>query len=264
MKLFDTHCHLDDARFDGDRDAVMDDMEARGFTPCVVVGADLASSQACQALAQTRPWLHFAMAVHPHDAKAYDDTTHAALLTMMSDPKCVAWGEMGLDYYYDHSPREVQRDVFARQLDAAAAVYKPGIFHVRDAHGDVTDMLRARKGHLPEGVMHCYSGSVEQARIYLDMGFYISIAGPVTFKNAPNQWEVAAYVPEDRLLIETDSPYMSPEPRRGKRNDPRNVEYVAQRVAALRDMPLEALASLTRQNGMRLFGIPQTDEGEAD
>lgn len=256
--LFDTHCHLDDARFDGDRTAILDDMQAQGITPCVCVGADMPSSHRCRDLAHTRPWLYFAAAVHPHDAKDYGEQAHAELLALMADPKCVAWGEIGLDYYYDHSPREVQRAVFARQLDAAAAVGKPVILHVRDAHGDVTDLLRARRGSLPEGVMHCYTGSAEQARVYLDLGLYISLAGPVTFKNAPKLQAVAQLVPEDRLLIETDSPYLAPEPVRGRRNDPRNVAYVARRVAELRGVPYEQLCAQTRQNGMRLFGIPET------
>lgn len=256
--LFDTHCHLDDARFDDDRSAILGDMEAQGITPCVVVGADMPSSYRCRDLAQTRPWLYFAAAVHPHDAKDYTEDAHAALLDLMAEPKCVAWGEIGLDYYYDHSPRDTQRAVFERQLDAAAALNKPVIFHVRDAHGDFADLLRARKGRLPAGVMHCYTGSPEQARVYLDMGLYISIAGPVTFKKAPKLQEVAQCVPADRLLIETDSPYLAPEPMRGKRNDPRNVAYIARRVAELRGVPYETLCRQTRENGMRLFGIPET------
>ncbi len=255
--LFDTHCHLDDRRFDADREAVISDMQAQGFMPCVVVGADMESSRACRALAYTRPWLYFAAAVHPHDAKDYDDASHAELTALMADLRCVAWGEIGLDYYYDNSPRDVQRTVFARQLDAAAALKKPVIFHVRDAHGDVTDILRARRDSLPPGVLHCYSGSVEQAHVYLDMGFYISLAGPVTFAKAPNLHAVAQMVPDDRLLIETDSPYLAPEPVRGRRNDPRNVQHIARRIAELRGVPYEALCEQTRQNGMRLFGIPE-------
>lgn len=256
--LFDTHCHLDDSRFDEDRQSILDDMQAQGTTPCVLVGAELPSSYACQTLAQARPWLYFSAAVHPHDAKDYSDATHAALLSMMDDPKCVAWGEIGLDFYYDNSPRTVQRAVLERQLDAAISIGKPVIFHVRDAHGEITDLLRARRATLPRGVMHCYSGSAEQAKVYLDMGLYISLAGPVTFKKAPKLWEVAQSVPEDRLLIETDSPYLSPEPLRGRRNDPRNVRYIAQRIAELRGVSYEHIARVTRENGMRFFGIEES------
>jgi TatD DNase family protein len=255
VKLFDTHCHLDEPRVDADREAVLDDMAARGFTPCVLVGADWPSSLRVQALAHTRDFLYFAAGVHPHDAKDYTPETESDLRRMMADPRCVAWGEIGLDYYYDQSPRETQRAAFAAQLDAATEMQKPVIFHVRDAHGDVTDILRARRGRLPQGVLHCYSGSVEQAKIYLDMGFYISLAGAVTFKNAAKLPDVTRMVPGDRLLIETDSPYLAPEPVRGRRNDPRNVRYIAEKVAGLRGVPVEALAEMTRENGMRLFGI---------
>ncbi|MCL1796208.1 MAG: TatD family hydrolase [Clostridia bacterium] len=255
--LFDTHCHLYDERFDEDREQILDDMQARGLSPCLLVGADIKSSGQCRALAQARPWLYYAAAVHPHDAKKYNAAALSRLLEMMRDPKCVAFGEMGLDYYYDHSPREIQRDVFAEQLEAAYRIGKPVILHIRDAHGDVTDMLRARKGKLPEGVLHCYSGSAEQAKLYLDMGFYLSLAGPVTFANARGLTQVARIVPEDRLLVETDSPYLSPEPVRGRRNDPRNVEHIARRIAELRGVPYEALASQTRRNGMRLFRIAE-------
>lgn len=255
MKLFDTHCHLNDSRFDKDRAEILADMEAQGFMPCIVVGADMPSTRESRALAMEKPWLYYAAGVHPHDAKDYSDDAHAELLALMREKKCVAWGEIGLDYYYDHSPREVQKQVFIRQLEAAYMLDKPVIFHVRDAHGDVTDILRARRGNLPRGVLHCYSGSVEQAKIYLDMGFYISMAGPVTFAKAPNLHAVAKAVPANRLLIETDSPYLSPEPVRGRRNDPRNVLHVATRVAALREESVEALAAQTRANGMQLFGI---------
>ncbi|MCL1964495.1 MAG: TatD family hydrolase [Firmicutes bacterium] len=253
--LFDTHCHLDDERFDEDREQILEDMEARGIMPCVLVGADMPSSRACQAMARQRSWLYFSAAVHPHDAKDYTDTSHAELEKLMRDPKCVAWGEIGLDYYYDHSPRDVQRAVFIRQLDTAAALEKPVIFHVRDAHGDMTDILRAVDGRLPQGVMHCYSGSAEQAKLYLDMGFYISLAGPVTFHKAPKLQEVARMVPDDRLLLETDSPCLAPEPVRGRRNDPRNAQYIARHVAVLRGVSFEALCESTRRNGLRLFGI---------
>ena len=255
--LFDTHCHLYDGRFDEDRDEILQDMEAQGIMPCVLVGADMPTSRDCCAMARKRPWLYFAAGVHPHDAKDYTEAAHAELTSLMGDEKCVAWGEIGLDYYYDHSPRDIQWEVFARQLDEATSLGKPVVFHVRDAHGDTTDILRARQGALPKGVMHCYGGSVEQAKIYLDMGFYISLAGPVTFKNAAKLTDVARMVPDDRLLIETDSPYLSPEPVRGRRNDPRNVAHVARHMALLRGVSYETLCELTRQNGMRLFGISE-------
>lgn len=255
--LFDTHCHLDDARFNEDREQLLDDMEAQGITPCITIGNNAATSRSCKALANTRPWLYYTAGVHPHDAKEYTEALHKELLTMMMENKCVAWGEIGLDYYYDYSPRDVQREVFARQLDAATKLHKPVSFHVRDAHEDVMQILRVRKSSLPPGVLHCFSGSVEQAKIYLDMGFHISLAGPVTFNNAKNLQAVVAYVPEDRLLIETDSPYMAPVPVRGKRNDPRNVSHIAKKIAELRSIPYDALCAITRANGMLLFGVSE-------
>lgn len=256
--IFDTHCHLDSADFDGDREQILNDMETRGFTPCVVVGADMPSSRSSRALAASRPWLYWAAGVHPHDVDTYTDEAHAELLSMMGEAKCVAWGEIGLDYHYDLSPRETQREVFARQLDAACEIGKPLILHIREAHGDTTDILRARRGKLPQGVVHCYSGSVEQAKIYLDMGFYLGFDGPVTFKNAPKLCEVARFCPEERMLVETDSPYMSPEPLRGRRNDPRNTEYIVRKLAEIRGETFEQICKTTRENGMRLFGIRET------
>ena len=258
--LFDTHCHLDDSRFDADREQILDEMEAQGIMPCVTVGADIESSRACKKLTESRPWLFYAAGVHPHDAKEYNEPIHAEILSMMNDPKCVAWGEIGLDYYYDYSPREVQREVFIRQLETAYQIKKTAIFHVRDAHEDVLGIFRERKGKLPGGILHCFSGSREQSRIYLDMGFFISLAGPVTFSNARNLKEIAAFVPLDRLLLETDSPYLSPEPLRGKRNDPRNIVHIARAVSALRGMPYGALCTACRANGINAFQISVPDQ----
>ncbi|GHU83160.1 deoxyribonuclease [Clostridia bacterium] len=255
--VFDTHCHLDSERFDGDRQEIIEDMQARGVTPCVLVGCGIQSALACRDIARGQSWLYFAAAVHPHDASGYDEDTEAALRALMGEAKCVAWGEMGLDYYYDHSPREAQRAVFARQLDAAAEMGKPVILHVRDAHEDTLAMLRARENRLPPGVVHCFGGDAAQARAYLDLGMYISLAGSVTFRKADALREAARVIPADRLLVETDSPYLAPEPVRGRRNDPRNVEHVARFVAALREEPYEALCDATRRNGMRLFSIPE-------
>ena len=253
--IFDTHCHLDSADFDGDREQILNDMETRGFTPCVVVGADMPSSRSSRALAAARPWLYWAAGVHPHDADTYTDEVHAELLSMMGEAKCVAWGEIGLDYHYDLSPRETQREVFARQLDAACEIGKPLILHIREAHGDATDILRARRGKLPQGVVHCYSGSVEQAKIYLDMGFYLGFVGPVTFKKAPKLCEAARFCPAERMLVETDSPYMAPEPCRGKRNDSSLLVYVLQKIAAAKGVTAEEMTRITHENGCRLFGI---------
>jgi len=253
--LFDTHCHLYDEGFDEDREGILDDMEAQGITPCVLVGADMPSSRVCQAMARRKPWLYFSAAIHPHDAKDYDAASHAELEALMRDPKCVAWGETGLDYYYDYSPRDAQREALERQLDAAAALAKPVIFHVRDAHGDIMDILSARRGSLPRGVMHCYSGSIEMAEELIKLGMYVGLGGVVTFKNARKAAEVAKSIPIECLLLETDAPYMAPEPYRGQRCDSSQIIYIAEKIAALRGVNPEDILQQTAQNACELFGI---------
>ena len=173
----------------------------------------------------------------------------------LSHPKAVALGEIGLDYYYDNAPHEVQLDVFYKQLTLAREIGKPVIMHIRDGHGDALNLLRAHKNELPAGVMHCFSGSVEAAREYLNMGFYISFAGPVTFKNAAKLPDVAKYVPADRILVETDSPYLAPVPMRGKRNEPTFVQYTAARVAEIRGEDAQEFAERCLENGLKLFNI---------
>ena len=254
--LFDTHCHLDDEKFDPDREELIASLREGGVGACVCVGSDLASSARCIALAKTYPFIRAAAGVHPHEAKDAPADYLSQLEKMLAEPETVALGEIGLDYYYDLSPREVQIRVMQEQIDLALRLSVPVIFHIRDAHGDMTDLLRARS-RLPKGVIHCFSGSVETMKEYVRMGFYISFAGPVTFKKAPHLWEAAAQVPEDRLLIETDSPYLSPEPLRGRRNDPRNTRYVAEKLAALRGVSCEELIALTAKNAADLYRLPR-------
>ena len=197
--------------------------------------------------------------VHPHEAKTFQDSDLARMGEWIKSPKLVGVGEIGLDYFYDLSPRDTQKDVLQKQLDFAREQNVPVVFHVRDAHGDMTALLSARRATLPQGVFHCFSGSVETAREYLDMGFYISFAGPVTYKNAAKLQEVARYVPDDRLMVETDSPYLAPVPLRGKRNEPAYVAHVARVVAELRGMDVEELAALATANTCRLFGISEIE-----
>ncbi len=253
--LIDSHCHLEDERFGGDVEGALARMREAGVGRCILAGSDLPSSARIAAIAAAHDNVYGVVGVHPHEASAFDEATPAALAALLRAPRIVGVGEIGLDYYYDHSPRDVQRDVFARQLALAHAAGVPAVLHVRDAHGDVTDLLRAARGSLPAGVLHCYTGSVESAKEYLAMGFYISLAGPVTFKNARHLHDVARFVPPDRLLVETDSPYLAPVPMRGQRNEPAYVRYVAEAVAALRGVPLEALAQQTAANTVRLFGL---------
>ena len=198
-----------------------------------------------------------AVGVHPHNAKLYTRAVEDDLVARLSDPHVVALGEIGLDYHYDLSPRDIQRQAFDEQLDMAYELHKPVILHIREAHGDATDMLTARMkaGRMPKGVMHCYTGSWESAKQYLNMGLYISFSGAVTFKNAPKLAEVAVNLPADRILVETDCPYMAPVPMRGKRNEPAFVVYTAAKIAQLRGEDEEAFALTALENGKRLFGV---------
>lgn len=253
--LFDTHCHIDEERFDADRDQVLERMRAAGVLSCVCVGSDMETSRRAIAFAEKTQNVFAAVGIHPHEAKSFKPEDLQTLQGWFVHPKVKALGEIGLDYYYDHSPRDVQREVFSKQLELGYETNMPMILHVRDAHGDVLALLRERNGRLPGGILHCYSGSWESAKEYLKMGFYISLAGPVTFKKAPAQWEVASKVPLDRLLVETDSPYLAPEPLRGRRNEPAYVRHVAERVAQLRNISLEELAAATTSNARTVYGI---------
>ena len=253
--LFDTHCHIDEERFDADRQDVLGRMKEAGVGYCVCVGSDMETSARSMALALTTDNVYAAVGIHPHEAKFFRQNDLETLRNWLKQPKVVALGEIGLDYYYDHSPRDVQREACAAQIELAYQQGMPAIFHVRDAHADMLDIMHTQHGKLPGGILHCFSGSIETAKQYLKLGFYISIAGPVTFKKAPSQWEVAQHIPIDRLLIETDSPYLAPEPMRGRRNEPAYVRHVAQKIAELRGITLNQLAEVTTQNAKTVYGI---------
>ena len=256
--LFDTHCHIDDPRFDEDRPEALARMAENGVHQAVIVGSDMPSSQSAVEFAKAHEGFYAAVGVHPHEAKTFKmDDLDTIDQWFKNEPKVVALGEIGLDYYYDLSPREVQREVFMTQLNWAYENDKPVIFHIRDAHGDILDLLRSRKGKLPSGIIHCFSGSWECAKEYMKMGFYISFAGPITFKNANKLLDVAKYVPLDRILVETDSPYLAPVPMRGRRNEPTFVQYVAQTVAELRGISADEMAQAAFENTCRLFRIPE-------
>lgn len=231
-------------------------MLAAGVGECVCVGSDLPSSRRCLAFAQTHTGVYAAVGVHPHEAKDAPPDYLAQLEALMTQEKAVALGEIGLDYYYDLSPRDTQRRVLAEQVALAAERDWPTIYHIRDAHGEMVDFFRAQK-RLPPGLIHCFSGSVEIAREYVRMGFFISFAGPLTFKKAPHLWEAAMNVPLDRLMVETDSPYLAPEPLRGRRNEPANVVWVLRRLAELRGLPEEEMARVTTENARRFYRLAQ-------
>ena len=252
--LVDSHAHVDDERFDADRDAVLERAAAAGIELIINIGADMASSARSIALAEKYSQIYAAVGMHPHDAKDMQEQDYNQLLRWASHPKVVAIGEIGLDYHYDLSPRPVQQEVFLRQLDIVRQTGKPFIIHEREAHADTFEIVRTVAQGL-EGVFHCFSGSVETAREYLKLGFYISVAGPVTFPKSAKTKEVARYVPLDRLLVETDAPYLAPIPHRGKPNLPQYVREVAEFLAMVRGERFEDLAAQTTANFKRLFPL---------
>ena len=250
--IFETHCHLDDKRFDVDREVVIDRMREAGVCALLNVGYDLASSVRSVQLAEEYPEIYACVGIHPHDAKDVSEDVWLKIEELAQSPKVVALGEMGLDYYRDLSPRMVQQEVFMRQLDMANRLRLPVVVHDREAHQDVIKTLQSvvpKSG----GVLHCFSGSWETAKVALKLGFYISFAGPITYKNAVNLHEVAAKVPLERLLVETDSPYLPPEPFRGRRNEPAFVKQVVQKIAEIRKMEIEELSNCVTLNAKNLF-----------
>ncbi|MCL2337357.1 MAG: TatD family hydrolase [Firmicutes bacterium] len=255
VELFDTHAHLNMEQFAGDLDEVFQRMAAAGVTRVLCASFDLNSSAETAALAANRPGVTASVGVHPHDAEDVPQDYLARLKELARQPGVVALGEMGLDYYRDLSPRPVQQRVFREQLALVRELNMPVMIHVRDAFADLLDILRRDGISQAGGVMHCYSGSWEVAKLCLAMGFYISLAGPVTFKNAVKLKEIAVKMPLDRLLVETDCPYLAPEPYRGKRNEPAYVRYTAEHIATLRGISLEELAAATTANGLKVFNI---------
>ncbi|MDT3700712.1 MAG: TatD family hydrolase [Thermincola sp.] len=257
MKLLfiDSHAHLDDLKYDSDRDEMLQRARNNKISKIINVGYDLPSSRRSLELAAKYDFIYAAVGIHPHDAAEAGENYLAEIRIMASRPKVVAIGEMGLDYYRNLSPKETQQRVFREQIRLAAELEKPIIIHDREAHGDVMTILRDEGIGPAKGVLHCFSGSMEMARECLKMGFYLSIAGPVTFSNANKLRDVAANVPIDRLLIETDAPYLTPEPHRGKRNESAYVAYVGQRIAEIRGIPVAELAAAATANAKRLFRI---------
>ena len=251
--FFDSHAHLNDERFDEDRDALISSFNQNGICNVVNIGADLKTSRESIELAEKYDFIYAAVGVHPHDVEDMTDADLDTLSDMSKHEKVVAIGEIGLDYYYDNSPRELQRKWFRAQMELANKLNLPVIIHSRDAMGDTLEILKDCP--VKAGVLHCYSGSVESAKEILKLGYYISFAGPVTFKNSRGLSEVAKYVPIDKLLIETDSPYLTPEPYRGKRNSSLYVPEVAKKIAELKGLTVEEVAKATMENTKKLFEI---------
>lgn len=266
IRLFDSHCHLDMKDFAGRIDEVLENAYSAGVRKILLAACDEMSSYEVIRIAsggeQCGVEILASAGVHPHDASGVAGGLPEELTDLSSNPRVVAIGEMGLDFYYDNSPRDVQRDVFARQIEWAKRARKPIIVHLRnaekradgDAYKDALGIMKKNGAHLCGGVIHCFSGETDDARGALDMGFYISFAGPVTYPKAQSLRDTAAFVPLDRLLCETDSPYLAPQSRRGKRNEPALVRDVYEKIAEVRKMPLEELAEAVWQNGRNLFG----------
>lgn len=251
---FDTHAHYDDAQFDADRHELLPSLPERGVQLVLDPGCDETSSLAAIALAEQYPFVYAAVGWHPEHAAAFDSGSLDKLRQWSAHPKVKAIGEIGLDYYYDDgAPRQVQKQVFLSQLELAAELDLPVIIHDREAHGDCMELIRRVPGL--RGVFHCYSGSPEMARQLLDLGWYLSFTGAVTFKNAKKAPEVLALCPLDRLMLETDAPYLAPVPFRGKRCDSTLLPHTAARIAEIKGIPVETVAAAALENGRRFFGL---------
>jgi TatD DNase family protein len=260
-RLADTHCHLTLDAFDIDRDQVLARAEAEGISPILVPGIDLASSRSAVALADSRPDLFAAVGVHPHEAKSWSPATPGLLANLARHDSVVAIGEIGLDFYRDLSPRALQIEVFKAQLDLARRLSLPVVVHQRDAEDEVLSLLlewhnSLADSHLRQrpGVLHGFSSSLAMAKRAMRAGFYVGLGGPVTFKNAKNLREMVPSLPLDRILTETDAPYLAPHPHRGKRNEPAMIRLVARALSTLMESPLDVVARVTSNNASSLFG----------
>lgn len=252
--LFDTHAHLDDARFDEDRETLLRELPQKGIGLLMDPGCSLPSSRAALALAEAHQWIYAAVGSHPDDADHGDDDTMEAYRRLAQSPRVKAIGEIGLDYHYEDIPREVQQETFRKQMALARELDLPVIIHEREAHEDGLRIV----SEFPDvtGVFHCFSGSREMAEYLVARGWYIGFTGVLTFKNARRALEAAAAIPLERIVIETDCPYMAPEPFRGRRNNPGYVYRMAEKLAEIRGIPVEEAENATFENGKRLYRIP--------
>ena len=253
--IFDTHAHYDDEQFDEDRDALLCSMQEGGVGTIVNAGSDVASWEDVRALTARYPFIYGAAGVHPDDVGELNEENFRRLRAVLQEEKMVAVGEIGLDYYWDNESHEVQKTWFIRQLELAKEVNLPVIIHSREASQETFDIMKEYHAGSTGGVIHCYSGSKEMAAEYLKMGYYIGIGGVVTFKNARVMKEVAAAVPLERILIETDCPYLAPTPYRGKRNSSLFLPYVIEEIAKLKGIDPKTVEETTWENAMRMYKI---------
>ncbi|MEG7336877.1 YchF/TatD family DNA exonuclease [Bacillus subtilis] len=253
--LFDTHAHLNAEQYDTDLEEVIERAKAEQVNRIVVVGFDRPTITRAMEMIEAYDFIYAAIGWHPVDAIDMTEEDLAWIKELSVHEKVVAIGEMGLDYHWDKSPKEIQKEVFRKQIALAKEVNLPIIIHNRDATEDVVTILKEEGAEAVGGIMHCFTGSAEVARECMKMNFYLSFGGPVTFKNAKKPKEVVKEIPNDRLLIETDCPFLTPHPFRGKRNEPSYVKYVAEQIAELKGMTFEEVASITTENAKRLFRI---------
>ena len=256
----DSHCHIDGERFEGEIDAVVDRAREAGVETMLNVGTGSPSDDSFEKtveLTKRFDSIYGAVGIHPHDASEYDEEVEERLIVLTKTEKIIAWGEIGLDYHYDHSPRDVQQEVFRRQIDVAAQLKLPIIIHSRSANEDTVEILTEKCSgeDFRGGIMHCFGGTAEMATELMKIGFMISFAGNVTFKKADNLRDAAKVVPLEKLLIETDCPYLTPVPFRGKRNEPKHVADTARFLADFYSIPLEDLATATTQNFYKFFRL---------
>ncbi len=252
LKLFDSHAHYNDEAFDNDRETLLNDVYKSGVELIMNVSYDMPSSYKTAEIASKYPFIYGAVGVHPHDSKDIKPSDYDELKKLTQKERIIAIGETGLDYHYDNSPRDIQKKEFANHLSLAEELKLPVIIHEREAVKDTLDILKSSKA---TGVYHCFSGSKETAKIALDLGYYISFSGVVTYKNATNVKDSAAYIPADRILIETDCPYLSPVPKRGERNSSLNLIHTLEMVAELRGITVYEAAEITYNNAKKCFGI---------
>ena len=254
--LFDTHAHYDSGAFNADRMEVLASMPEKGVGLILNPGCDLDSSRTAVELANAFPHVYAAVGVHPSDCETYTEEVEAEFRRLAADKKVRAIGEIGLDYYWkDNAPAEVQKQVFHRQMELAEELGLPVIVHDREAHHDCLEVVKAHPN--VRGVYHCYSGSLEDAKVLVKLGWMLSFTGVVTYKNARKSLEVIEWLPMERIMIETDSPYLTPEPFRGKRNDSGYVHFVAETIARVKGMEVEEVIRITTENGKRFFGIEE-------
>ena len=253
--IFDTHAHYDDDAFDEDRDALLAGMREAGVEYIVNIGASMASSERSLQLAKKYPFIYAAVGVHPDEVGELNEEKFEKLREWSMDEKVKAIGEIGLDYYWDKEGHDLQKHWFLRQMELAHERNLPMIVHSREAAKDTLDMVIAAKPLELSGIIHCYSYSVEQAREYLNMGYYLGIGGVLTFKNAKKLKEVAEYAPLSQIVLETDCPYLAPTPYRGKRNNSSMIAYVAEELAAIKQVPVEEVLRITNENGRKLYNI---------